>query len=140
MRAAASAPAVALPDTGLFAPVAAQLRERESRLAKTTKPGAERIGLLLATGGNELAAREAAKLRGDDSGTLLARARAALAVQDFAAAEPLVRRLAGSNDPDARGVHYRWLSIRDDAAAIANKYRVPQGEGAVPNKPAPAIQ
>ena len=60
-HAAASAPAVALPDTGLFAPVAAQLRERESRLAKTTKPGAERIGLLLATGGNELAAREAAK-------------------------------------------------------------------------------
>ena len=60
----AAAATVALPDTGLFAPVAAQLRARDARLADKKKSGAERVGLLLATGRNEDAAREAAKLRG----------------------------------------------------------------------------
>jgi Tfp pilus assembly protein PilF len=115
---AGAATSVALPDTGLFAPVAAQLRAREARLAKTTKPGAERLGLLLSTGGNDTAAREAKALKAGDPAALVARTRAAIAVQDFATAAPLVARLASSSDPDARGVHYQWLSIRDDAGSI----------------------
>ena len=90
----AGSPVVALPDTGLFAPVARQLAAREERLSRLSSASAERVELLLATGRTDQAAREAASLRGDDPASLLARARAALAVQDFAAVAPLAARLA----------------------------------------------
>ncbi len=109
---------VVLPDTGVFAPVAAQLADREARLARTTKAGAERVGLLLATGRVDEAAREAAKLRGDDLRTQLARARAALAVQDFATAGSLVSALADIPDAAFRSVQYQWEYARDNTAAI----------------------
>ncbi len=109
---------VALPDMGAFAPVAAQLADREARLARTTKAGAERVGLLLATGRVDEAAREAAKLRGGDAKTRLAQARAALAVQDFATAGPLVTGLGDVPDPAFRSVQYQWEFARDNTAAI----------------------
>ena len=48
----ASGPAAALPDTGLFAPVAEQLRARLARLGALADRGvtAERLTLLLDTG------------------------------------------------------------------------------------------
>ncbi len=120
---AAGSPVVALPDTGLFAPVARQFAAREERLARVSSPSAERVELLLATGRTDQAAREAASLRGDDPATLLARARAALAVQDFAAVAPLAARLEGSTDAEARGVCYAWESARDAAATIDSRTR-----------------
>src|SRR5213594_2918723 len=90
LPAQAAAPAVALPDTGLFAPVAAELRAHLARLAELPPraAGPEAVGLLLDTGAPEQAARRAAALPSDDAETRVARARAALAVQDFATASP----------------------------------------------------
>jgi tetratricopeptide (TPR) repeat protein len=118
--AAVRAPARALPDTGLFAPVAGQLRERMSRLdhLPRTTVTAERLTLLLETGRMDEAARLASRLATDDPPTLVARARAALAVQDFAAAGPLIERLSTMTDPDARATRYRWEFVRDAAAVV----------------------
>ena len=118
--AAARAPAAALPDTGLFAAVAAQLRDRVSRLERlpATDATPERLTLLLEAGRMDEAARLASRLGAQDATTLVARARAALAVQDFAAAGPLVDQLATMAEPDARAVRYRWEFARDAGATI----------------------
>ena len=116
--AASAAPAVVLPDTGLFAPVAAQLAAREKRLASPSVGALERIHLLITSGRAADAAGAAARLPGDDTATRIARARAALAVQDFAAAGPLVARLAPFTDPATRRVRYAWEFVRDAAGAV----------------------
>ncbi|MEO6463440.1 MAG: tetratricopeptide repeat protein, partial [Candidatus Eisenbacteria bacterium] len=109
---------VVLPDSGVFAPVAAQFAARQARLARFTTPGAERTWLLLETGRVAQAAREAARLAGDDAATQVARAHAALAVQDFASAAPLLARVAALPSPEARAVRYRWETARDASATV----------------------
>lgn len=113
-------PQVALPDTGLFAPVAGQLGERMARLAELSADAAspERIEALLETGQVEEAARLGPRLGGGTPAELVVRARVALAVQDFATAGPLVERLAALSDADARAIRYRWEYARDAAATI----------------------
>ena len=122
-----AAPSVALPDTGLFAPVAAQLADRTARLASAK--GAERIRLLLDTGQTAEAARLADTMQGDAPDLEVARAFAALAVQDFAAAAPRIKVLAGSDDAEARAVRLAWLRMRDDAGAVDSLART-QPDGA----------
>jgi tetratricopeptide (TPR) repeat protein len=106
-----------LPDTGLFAPVADQLRSRRgvSQLPGLTP---NRLRLLLETGRMDEAARLAPGLEPSDTEALVMRARVALAVQDFAAAAPLIERLAALPEADARTVRLRWLVARDDGGAI----------------------
>ena len=115
---AATAPA--LPDTGLFAPVAAQLRARLARLAALPAAGAsaERLTLLLETGQMDEARRLTAGAAPDETPDLVAHAAVALAVQDFAAAGPLIARLAGRPEADARAIRFRWEYVRDAAGAI----------------------
>ena len=119
-RAATRTRAVALPDTGVFAPVAEHLRSRLERLGTLQDGGVspERVSLLLEVGRVDEAARLGPRLDGAESPVLVARARAALAIQDFAAAAPLVARLAALPDADARATRYRWESVRDAGAAI----------------------
>ncbi len=85
--------APALPDTGVFAPVARQYQARLKQ--RRTVAGSP---------------REAAVVR----------ARALLAVQDFAPLAPLMSGIAAQPRPsDAeRAVCLAWASVRDDAAAI----------------------
>ncbi|MEO5987861.1 MAG: hypothetical protein ABIU54_07750 [Candidatus Eisenbacteria bacterium] len=113
--------ASALPDTGVFAPVARHYRSRlEQVRAGTGNATPERIGLLLAIGQPEQAVRQAGSLRGDPREAAVARARALLAVQDFAAAAPLLARIqaeASASDAE-RAVGLAWASVRDDAGAI----------------------
>ena len=115
-----TAAAAALPDTGLFAPVAEQLRARLDRLAALKDAGvsAGRLTLLLQTGRHDLAARIAPGLDSGEPEALVARAAVALAVQDYAAAAPLMERVSALREPDARALGYRWESARDHAAAI----------------------
>jgi len=126
---AAKGRAVALPDTGLFAPVATQLAAREAQLRRLTAPGAERTGLLIETGRAKEAAREASKLEGDDTATLIARARAALVVQDFHAAAPLIARLSTLSDAGARSTRYQSEFARDAAATVDSLTRARLAEG-----------
>ncbi len=110
-----------LPESGLFAPVASQLRERLARLA-TPPLGAlmisERLELLVDSGQPDEAARLARQIQTDDPGTRLARAKIALTVQDFAWAARLVASFAASDDAEARSLRYRWEYVRDNAAGI----------------------
>src|SRR5687767_5562169 len=110
--AAPCAAAVALPDTGLFASVAAQLAAREARLATLPAGDAGRIALLIGTGRADEAAREALGLpsRGK-AAERIARLEAALAVQDFAAAAEAARQLGP--ETQARALLYRWDVVRD---------------------------
>lgn len=131
---AAPAPVVALPDTGLFAPVAAQLRASLARLA-AMPPGradAERVRLLLETGQADDAARLLPRLAGDPRAAAVARATAALARQDYAAAAAAVGGIEarGALDPAERAVQYRWLLVRDDAARVDTLSRARLAGGA----------
>ena len=132
--AAPAPPAVALPDTGLFAPVAEQLRARLARLAELEPAGVtpERLGLLLETGQADAAVRLAVQLGGETPEALVARARVALAVQDFAAVAPLAERLAALPDagPEARWTRYQWEYARDAAATIDSLTRARLAGGA----------
>ena len=110
--------AVALPDTGLFAPVAAQLAERQARIDRLAIASPERIWLLVESGRPDQAVREAARLREDDPASLVARTRAALAVQDFTTAAPLLARLDSLPDPEARSTRYLWEFARDAAEVV----------------------
>ena len=116
---------VALPDSGIFAPVAGQLAERTGRLAAARD--AERIRLLLDTGRPAEAARLADTMQGDAVELKVARAYAALAVQDFAAAAQRIRALEGRDEPEARAVRLAWLRVRDDAGAVDSLARTRPG-------------
>ena len=119
--ATAGVSAPALPDTGVFAPIARQYQARLAQLrAASGAPTAERIALLLATGQPDEAARQSSTLAGDAREADVARARALLATQDFAALAPVMARIESrSNANDAeRSVRLTWANTRDDAAAI----------------------
>lgn len=131
----ASDASVALPDTGLFAPVAAQLADRAARLAASAAGSPERIALLLETGRQAEAAREAVGLKGDATPVLVARARAALGVQDFKTAAPILAQLASRTEAEARSTRFLWEFARDNAAAVdtLTRRRLATGDaGAVP--------
>lgn len=116
-----AAGAVALPDTGLFAPVARQYRARLEAIRRAPEPAAPGVlRLLLATGQPDEAARRLAKLTGEPRGADVMRARVALARQDFAALEPVrLRIMDGPMDrEDERGALFSWRFATDDAAAI----------------------
>ena len=119
---AAAAPAPALPDTGIFAPVAARYRARVAHLGDSERgamtPG--RIRLLLATGQPDLAASLAPKMTGDPNEVLVARARVHLARLEFA---PLAAEIAELDrdphgTPASRAVRFAYRVARDDAAGV----------------------
>lgn len=117
--------AVALPDTGLFAPVASQLKENLARLAGLTEKNVspERLWLMLETGQQDGAAQVAPILAGDGEAEWVVRARVTLAVQDFAKAAPLMERLAAMPGADARSTRYLWEFARDASATIDSMTR-----------------
>jgi len=108
--------------TGPFAPVAEQLQANLKRLPSPAPAvvGTERIELLLATGQADEAARELGRLRGEARAVAVTKVRVHLARQDFAAAEPIVKRIAARPDPDdrERQVLYAWAWAHDDAARV----------------------
>src|SRR5687768_10368597 len=126
---APSSAEVALPDTGLFAPVAAQLAARQAALAALAPGDPKRIALLVETGRAADAARDARRLGGDDPATVAARALAALAVQDFAAAAPLLERLEAQPGAEARGLVHRGDFARDATARIDGRTRARLADG-----------
>jgi len=118
----ARAAAPALPDTGLFTPVAARFKARTERLLRTERQPStpERLRLLLATGRPDEAARVMDRASGDPRELAVARARVMLARQDFA---PLAAAMATIPvGPEAhereRALGFAWRVARDDAAGV----------------------
>jgi tetratricopeptide (TPR) repeat protein len=114
----------ALPDTGLFAPVAQQYEARvaaihdASRSAATLSPG--QYLLRLATGRADDAAALLSRLSGDAREADVARARVMLARQDYAAAKPVLARLLGGacDRDDERSVRFAWALACDDPRTV----------------------
>ena len=110
----------ALPDTGLFEPVARQFRARlaEARSARAATP--ESYRLQLATGMHDGAAMLLHGIAGEPREADAVRARVLLARQDFAALEPVRRRIAAgpADREDERSVLFAWRYASDDAAAV----------------------
>ena len=122
-RAAVPRPAEpALADTGVFAPVAAQFRARESGLRTPAGSAVTpaRLRLLLSAGRVDDAAQQAPAASGEAREVAVARGRVALLRQDFDALAGIVDRLdpTASATPAERWLRYDWLYARDDAAAI----------------------
>lgn len=116
-----SAAATALPDTGLFAPVATRWRARLAALERMpagVTPG--RIRLLLATGQVDRAAGELARLKGTSGEPDAVRAKVLLARQDFRALEEVRLRImdGGMDREDERAAILAWRFALDDAAGI----------------------
>jgi tetratricopeptide (TPR) repeat protein len=110
---------VRLPDTGVFAPVARQWTAARAALgSRAAEPSASRVWLLLEAGQPDQAERMATRLSGDDPATLVARARAALAVQDFESARPLMDKLSTLPEADARATRFLWEYARDASGTI----------------------
>ena len=79
--------------------------------------------------------RLVSQLDADDPASLVAAARTALTVEDFAAASPMIERLSQLPDADARAARYAWEYARDNAPAIDSltRARLAGGDqGAVP--------
>ncbi len=128
------APAVALPDTGLFAPVARLYRARLVRLAANGRvpPDPETILLLLATGQPD---RADSLLRADAAGAgralRAASGRVQLARQDFASLRELLGTLSGRGGllPRERALDYAWRFACDDEAAVDSLTRAALARG-----------
>ena len=118
----ALAAAPALPDTGVFAPVARLYRARIERLLKTERQPVtpEKIRLRLATGQSDEALHDLKKLVGDSREVAVVSARVRLARQDFAALAETMARLDAERaaTTDERAVRFAWRAARDDAAGI----------------------
>jgi tetratricopeptide (TPR) repeat protein len=129
-------PAVGLPDTGLFGPVAGQFRARLARLAALPSTGVlpERLMLLLDTGQPQRAATLAGSITADDPALLPARVRVALAVQDFPRVRALAERLAAGPDAEARAARFLWEIARDASGTIdsLSRARLAKEPAAVP--------
>ncbi len=134
--------AAAAPDTGLFAPVAVQQARRLESLARPAgaAPDVERVETLLAAGRVDEARAALAALAGEPRRVAVAKARVLLAVQDFAAAAPLVRAMPARRDPtgDERQMRFDWLFAHDDAPAVD---RLTRGASLAPGArtPVPAL-
>ena len=118
---ASAGAAPALPDTGLFAPVARLYRAQSEAAAKGgASVTAGHLKLLLATGRVDEAAALLPKLAGDPREADVVRVRVLLARQDFTALEPVRKRImAGPMDrEDERSVRFAWQVATDDAASV----------------------
>ena len=112
----------ALPDTGLFAPVARQQHERLARLAALARGPvtAEGVRLMLAAGHVDDAVTALPRLTGDPREVVLTKARVLLARQDFTQAAALFTVIAARPDPtrEEREAVLAWLFAHDDAARV----------------------
>lgn len=117
----AAGAAPALPDTGLFAPVAKLYRAQSEAAAKGTAVSPGHLKLMLATGRVDEAAALLPKLTGDPREADAVRVRVLLARQDFAALEPVRKRImAGPMDrEDERSALFAWRIATDDAAVAS---------------------
>ena len=134
----APARAQALPDTGLFAPVAARFAQDQAaldRLPAGVTP--KRVALLMRLGCVDDAYAALPALKGDPAAVALARFRVFMARQDYAAAEPLAKRFAALPAPtdEERDAALAWLFAHDDAGRVdtltrsalyASTFRVPR--------------
>jgi tetratricopeptide (TPR) repeat protein len=129
-----AAPAVALPDTGLFAPVAAQYRARLNVLAgmSSTAASPERVLLLLATGQPDRADSMLSHATAGATRSLhLAAGHVALARQNFPAAEYALSALQERSGllPRERSLLYQLAFARDDEATVDSLARARIGAG-----------
>jgi tetratricopeptide (TPR) repeat protein len=129
-----TAPALALPDTGVFAPVARQLRDRLARLhaMPPARVMPDRIRLLLETGQPEVANRLLARLIGSPRAVAATKAHVALVRQDFAAAAPLLEACMAqpATTGRERALLYAWLFARDASATVDSMSRAHMAGGA----------
>lgn len=130
---AAPAPAVTLPDTGLFAPVAARYRARIERLAAlpVSATADERMALLLAVGRTDDAAEMARGLAEDTPAVRAMLRRVLLARQDFEGVEALDARPKLPSRPGEaeRSSRYAVRIAHDDAAAVDSLTRAAVARG-----------
>jgi tetratricopeptide (TPR) repeat protein len=116
------APAVALPDTGLFAPVARIYRARLARLdAIASAPlGPERVLLLLATGQPDRAHGLFDGVVDPGRALRVAAGRVELVRQDFTTLRNLLGTLSarGGLLPRERALDYAWRFACDDEASV----------------------
>lgn len=112
--------APALPDTGLFAPVAAQQAARITAIRDGDAHSPGEFRLRLAAGLTDAAAALLPRLSGDPREAEVTRARVLLARQDYPAAKPvLARLLAGACDrDDERSVRFQWAYACDDPRTV----------------------
>jgi tetratricopeptide (TPR) repeat protein len=117
-----SAPAVALPDTGVFAPVAAQLKGKAAGLAALPATGdtLERIRLLVATGRVNEASRLLDRVPDQSRDIVAEKARVRLVRQDYDGARAVAERVRAEPSPTEQelALLYAWLFARDDAATV----------------------
>jgi tetratricopeptide (TPR) repeat protein len=117
-----AAPPVALPDTGLFAPVAEQYEARthvlEELASRPLEP--EAVLLLLATGQPDRADSLLRSAAAPGRAMRVAGGRVAMARQDFAAVQALLASLEARSGllPRERSLRYQFLFARDDEAGI----------------------
>jgi tetratricopeptide (TPR) repeat protein len=128
---------VALPDTGLFAPVAAQYRARLDRLASLPRQPlrADVLLLLLATGQADRADSMLRVAVEHPHAALAAAVRVLLAKQDFAGAARTLEdlnRYTGTLLPRERALDYAYRFARDDAAGVDSLTREALGRPADP--------
>ena len=116
----AASTAPALPDTGLFAPVAAQYVARLAALKDEPSLSPGQIKLRLAVGRIDEAARLLPRLTGDARETDVIRARVYVTRQAWAEAQPLLARiLTGPCDrDDERALRFQWALVRDDSRTV----------------------
>ncbi len=130
-RPAAAAPTP--PDTGLFAPVAAQYHARLARIAELDRGplGPERVLLLLATGQPDRADSAMRASGATSRSATVAAARVALARQDFAALPSALAawRADGGLLPRERSVDLAYRLACDDAASVDSIARVALARG-----------
>ncbi len=116
-----SAAAPALPDTGLFAPVAARWRARLDAAAHGphgVTPA--QLRLLLATGQVRRASDELGGLKGHPREANVLEARVAIALQDYPRARAAIARIAAGpcDREDERAVRFAWRFERNDAPGV----------------------
>ena len=134
-RTTASAPAaiaaVSLPDTGLFAPVAAQWAERGHRARDLAGPRttAAKVEALLDAGNVDVAFNSLPALPAADRLNDVARARVLLARFELVTLKPVLARIAARPDADERerSVLYSGLLAYDDAARVDSLTRARLG-------------
>lgn len=124
---ATPAPAVALSDTGLFAPVAAQQAERLASLDAMGRkqPSPAAVNLLVAAGRVDEAARLLHLLAGDPREVALASLRVHMSRLDFEAARPLAEQIAARAEKSDAERHalFTWAFLHDDAPQVDRRTR-----------------
>jgi tetratricopeptide (TPR) repeat protein len=123
--------AQAVPDNGVFAPVARRFAQDRATLEKLgAAVTRQRIALLMRLGRVDAAYAALPALKGDPRAVALARFRVLLARQDYAQAEPLARGFRAQENPsfEERDAWLAWRFAHDAAGSVDTLTRGALGE------------